>query len=154
MSEDEYGERTSAYAPLSEVAVAYGVSVDTIRRRMKRGEIEGRKETTPQGFRWLAPLPPVQPSDSSSISTIATQGVESTAQHELIASLQRELELRNQEIARLHEVVESQAHAIEHMAAVTPVLPSSVSGKSESTQEETGSTTATLWQRVRQIILG
>lgn len=28
-----------------------------IRRRLKRGELEGRRETTPQGFRWLAAMP-------------------------------------------------------------------------------------------------
>ena len=48
MSEREHVEGGSAYAPLSEVAAAYGVSVDTIRRRLRRGEIEGRRETTPE----------------------------------------------------------------------------------------------------------
>lgn len=147
MSEGKQVEGGSAYAPLTEVAAAYGVSVDTIRRRMKRGELEARKETTPQGFRWLARLPP------ESTSTTA-QGIESTAQGELIATLQRELELRNQDVARLHEVVERQALALEHTAAALPVLPSSVPGEGKRAQEEPVATTETLWQRFRRLIRG
>ena len=50
-------ERGQTWAPLAEVAAAYGVSIDTIRRRMKRGELEARRQQTPQGFKWLALLP-------------------------------------------------------------------------------------------------
>jgi excisionase family DNA binding protein len=35
---------------LSEAAQALGVSIITIRRRIKRGELRGRRLSTPQGF--------------------------------------------------------------------------------------------------------
>lgn len=57
MSESEHIEGGVVYATLSEVAAAYGVSVDTVRRPLRRGEIENRKETTLQGFRRLAAMP-------------------------------------------------------------------------------------------------
>lgn len=42
---------------------------------------------------------------------------------DLIETLQHELEVRNQEIARLHDVVTAQARAIERVTAAMPVLP-------------------------------
>ena len=50
-------QEEQSWVPLADVAAAYGVSIDTIRRRMKRGELDAQREQTPQGFRWLAPLP-------------------------------------------------------------------------------------------------
>jgi hypothetical protein len=144
MSKSEHIEGDSAYAPLSEVAAAYGVSVDTIRRRLRRGEIEGRRETTPQGFRWLAQLPSGNDDAIGASISTATQGIERAVQGELIATLQRELELRNQEIARLHTVVESQARAIEQTTAALSTLPSSVPGEDKSAQEEPVPTPETL----------
>ena len=44
------------WGSVSDAAQAFGVSVDTIRRRMKRGELDTRREQTPQGFRWLIRL--------------------------------------------------------------------------------------------------
>ncbi len=40
-----------------EAAERLGVSVDTIRRRMKKGELVGEKEPTPQGYEWRIILP-------------------------------------------------------------------------------------------------
>ena len=57
---DDDGKR---WGTLAEVANAYGVSVDTIRRRMKRGELETRRHQTPQGFKWLAVMP--EPQDTA-----------------------------------------------------------------------------------------
>lgn len=39
-------------APIQEAAKRLGVSPDTIRRRMKKGELVGEKEPTPQGYEW------------------------------------------------------------------------------------------------------
>ncbi len=50
-------EDDGRWGTVSEAAQALGVSVDTIRRRMKRGEMDTRREQTPQGFRWLIRLP-------------------------------------------------------------------------------------------------
>jgi len=42
----------SEWVSIKEAGERYGVSADTIRRRLKRGEIVGRKESTAQGFVW------------------------------------------------------------------------------------------------------
>ena len=59
------GER---WVPLAEAARTLGISVDTLRRRIKRGELrEGeaaRRITTPQGFAWEVRLDAARPSSS------------------------------------------------------------------------------------------
>lgn len=151
MSESEHDEGGVAYAPLSEVAAAYGVSVDTVRRRLRRGEIEGRKETTPQGFRWLAALPTTADAGATVVAVARHEG-EHVVQGELIATLQRELELRNQEIARLHEVVERQALALERTAAALPSLSSSSSAENDVGGIEHAP--ASFWERLRRLVRG
>lgn len=125
---DDDGRR---WGTLAEVARAQGVSVDTIRRRMKRGELEARRQQTPQGFRWVAVMPePTQDTapdapGSPRANDSAAQGVTVVERdrEELVETLRHELELRNREIARLHEVVAAQANAI---AQVTAALPATI----------------------------
>lgn len=108
------------YAPIADVARAYGVSVDTIRRRIRRGELQGRKEQTAQGFRWLVAMP--VPGESLPGNTLATFQPDNAA---MVATLQHELQLRNDEIARLHTLLEVQARALE-AAVQPPALPEQV----------------------------
>ncbi len=42
---------------MKHAAERLGVSVDTVRRRMKKGELIGEKEPTPQGYEWRIILP-------------------------------------------------------------------------------------------------
>lgn len=49
---------------IKEAAERLGVSADTIRRRMKKGELVGEKEPTPQGYEWRIVLP-VEESDAT-----------------------------------------------------------------------------------------
>jgi hypothetical protein len=42
---------------IKEAAERLGVSQDTIRRRLKSGELAGEREKTPQGFVWCVELP-------------------------------------------------------------------------------------------------
>ena len=52
------GEAAHAHAwvPIREAAMMLGVSPDTIKRRIKGGEIPARKEPRPQGYVWLVQL--------------------------------------------------------------------------------------------------
>ena len=45
------------HVSIAEAAERLGVSADTVRRRLKRGELTGEQETTPQGFVWRVALP-------------------------------------------------------------------------------------------------
>lgn len=110
------------YAPMADVARAYGVSVDTIRRRLRKGELQGRKEQTPSGFKWLvempspgAVLPGHEPTDPPA----------RVHEHEAVTILQHELQARAAEIERLHDVIRTQAQALEAMSSTisTPALP-------------------------------
>lgn len=119
------------WGTVSEAAQVFGVSVDTIRRRMKRGELDTRREQTPQGFRWLIHLPDDADEESPQDAPRAPPAGDPHAQGSvvvygpdpldaLIETLQRELDLRNREVARLHEVVGRQAMAIETATAAIP----------------------------------
>ena len=57
----------SAWVPIAEAARQFGVSVDTVRRRIKRGNIAAERRETPQGFVWWVCL-----SDPAEVGSIAT----------------------------------------------------------------------------------
>jgi len=48
---------TDGRVSIKVAAELLGVSQDAVRRRLKRGELVGEKETTPQGFVWRVELP-------------------------------------------------------------------------------------------------
>ncbi len=67
---------------IKDAAERLGVSADTIRRRMKKGELVGEKEPTPQGYEWriLLPVdesdatePPEEPVASPSLAGVAIE---------------------------------------------------------------------------------
>src|SRR5688500_5676258 len=42
----------SQWVPIAEAAQQLGISIDTARRRVKRGELAAERRETPQGFTW------------------------------------------------------------------------------------------------------
>lgn len=129
MHEDE-----GQWGSVSEAAQVFGVSVDTIRRRMKKGELDTRREQTPQGFRWLIRLPddasegasqntPGSPRVAAPIDQGAVVVYGPDPRDTLIETLQHELELRNREVARLHDVIGQQAVAIDRTTAALAAGP-------------------------------
>lgn len=120
------------------------------------------------GFRWLIRLPDEADAGEASIqapgsSQVSDHGAMVVAgpdpRDTLIETLQRELDLRNQEITRLHTVVERQAGAIEQIAAASlPAQAASASSESTSGGANTDAPviepSETLWQRLRRLILG
>jgi hypothetical protein len=87
-------------ATMVEAAVILGVSPDTVKRRLQRGELEGHQEETPQGFRWIIELPddsgPSNHSSAAPADARATAGAEETLR-ELVDVLKGEVsELRQQ----------------------------------------------------------
>lgn len=60
--------------PIKEAAARLGVSTDTVRRRLKRGELMGERQPAPRGFVWLVELPgDAQPITASVEMTGAAQ---------------------------------------------------------------------------------
>jgi len=181
-------EDGQTWASLAQASMVYGVSIDTLRRRIKRHELQTRREQTPQGFRWLVALP--APTDmpesvdmssdtpgSSTREVVPEHGphimyLPNPAMAELVGTLRHELEIRNQEIKRLHEVIAQQAQTIERTIAMLPATISSISRnddpsdfrmeslKKASSQEDVQQEAPTrpdqsgLWERIRKWLGG
>ena len=56
-SDEPGGFETPELVSIKEAAERLGISVDTVRRRLKRGELEGAQHPTAQGFTWLIAMP-------------------------------------------------------------------------------------------------
>lgn len=78
---------------IKEAAERLGVSADTIRRRLKSGDLSGEREKTPQGFVWRVELPQDGTGEpvSAEVSTGASAGddIERARLRERIAGLER-----------------------------------------------------------------
>ncbi len=51
------------FVTVPEAATRLGIAPQTVKRRLKRGKLRGRQESTPQGFVWLVDVPDI-PTDS------------------------------------------------------------------------------------------
>lgn len=139
-----------AYAPIADVAAAYGVSVDTIRRRIRKGELQGRKEQTPQGFRWVLPMPDPGETLPGHETGVAVPQPDHAA---MVEVLQGELAARNAEIERLHALLDTQARALEAVAT-RPALPAPQEQAADDPQLDTETDTAdhpvSIWGRIKR----
>lgn len=116
------------WLPIQQAAKRLGVSADTIRRRLKRGELASRRDDTPQGYRWLirmdAPSSPPNAPGSPRTRETPVQGsapaLVDDGREALIATLREELASRVREVAELHSVILAQAKALESRAAALP----------------------------------
>ena len=105
--------------PIAIAARRLGVSADTIKRRIKSGDLQARRVGRPQGYRWLVSLP----DDAALVSTGAVHGsapvdavalavaqAEVRRLEETVNLLSRELDVRQREVSQLH-VLLGQARA-------------------------------------------
>ena len=118
-----------ALVTLAEAAHHLGVSVDTVRRRLQKGELQGQQQARPQGFIWLIDIPEeTEPSSSvagsqadaevnSEVSLAACQAEISRLEsmvamlQERVNAQQEELEARRREVQELHVLLQ-QAQAV------------------------------------------
>jgi hypothetical protein len=106
---------------LRDAATLLDVSIDTVKRRMQRGELPARRETIPQGFRWLVRVDPplTEPVKSLGTNETVQQGLPAPlAPPDVVAALLNELQVRNQEIALLHGTIAALIHAAEQQTAL------------------------------------
>jgi hypothetical protein len=96
------------WVSMRDAATALDVSVDTVRRRIHRGELESRRETIASGFRWVVRVdsPKTEATESPVSDRNDNRGVQRPADSpDIVAALLRELETRNREIeARNREI--------------------------------------------------
>ena len=105
---------------IREAAQLQGVAQDTIRRRIRRGELKAHQEPTPQGFRWLVELEEevaqAEPTPTQGQGIGDAQAREAQVLRELVATLRSqvqdqgvELEARRREVSELHILLQQKA---------------------------------------------
>jgi thiamine pyrophosphate-dependent acetolactate synthase large subunit-like protein len=94
-------------ATMVEAAVILGVSPDTVKRRLQRGELKGHQEETPQGFRWIIELP--DDFDPSNYSSAAPADAPAAAGAE--ETLRELVDVLKDEVSELRQQLQTQATA-------------------------------------------
>ncbi len=145
--------------PIREAAGRLGVSPDTIRRRLKSGELTGQKEQIPQGFTWLVEVPftieppprpdaSPEPSPAPAADLAPDQPTAPAAEvrrlEQLVEVLQTELEARRREVEQLHIVLSQQARAL-----ALPAPHEAPPAADESPRQTPMQDHRTWWQRLR-----
>ena len=95
---------------IREAAQRLGVSPDTVRRRMQRGELEAIQEPRPQGFVWMVELPRPKAKRRGSRRPPKPKGpspaeLEAAHLREKVEMLTTELESRRREVSELHQLL-------------------------------------------------
>ncbi len=146
--------------PIREAAARLGVSADTIRRRLKSGELAGQKERTPQGYTWLvevpftieppprpdaSPEPPAAPPAEPAPDQTTAPAAEVRRLEQLVDVLQTELEARRREVEQLHIVLSQQARALALPAPQETPMQATQAPRQPPTQDH-----LSWWQRLRR----
>ncbi len=148
------------WVAVRDAAALLHVSVDTVKRRMHRGDLPRRRETIPQGFRWLVRIDPPQTEAPASPQTneLPSHGLDvPVASPDVVGALLNELQVRNQEIALLHETIAALTRAVEQRGALiagptetTPETAPMAPGSTETNESQpTG-----IWTWVRRVWRG
>jgi excisionase family DNA binding protein len=109
---------------LPEAAQRLGVSVDTVKRKLRRGELRGQHVPRPQGYTWLIELPDSQMDsmadctessmaelDSATIEVLNLREMLAMAQSQ-IANQKEELVSKNKQIEQLHILLQQAQAAL------------------------------------------
>jgi len=103
MAATEVGE----WVPISEAAQRLRLSQDAVRRRLKGGQLQARREVMPQGFRWLVLLAEDAPGvDNRDPGEVAPGG----ASRQGASAPEREVAQAGAEVALLQRAQEMAAY--------------------------------------------
>jgi len=94
---------------IGEAARRLGVSTDTIRRRIGKGELLAHREPTPQGYRWEIEL---QPNDQPLNGQDSNLGVLVTTLQAQVQAQAEELDARRREVQELHVLLQTAQGAL------------------------------------------
>jgi Winged helix-turn-helix DNA-binding len=102
-----------ARVTIREAAERLGVSQDTVKRRLKRGELQGVQEPRPQGFVWLVELP----DEAAAAATPPPSAAEVSAAEvrrldQMVDLLREQLANRERDIRELHVLLEQAQRAL------------------------------------------
>lgn len=98
---------------ISQAAQHIGISGKTVRARLAQGTLQGHKQSSPGGFRWIIELPTQGTLEGAQGNPGAAQATLELPEHGLLASiiegLRSELEAKNQQISELHVLLQQTA---------------------------------------------
>ena len=97
---------------MTEAARRLDVTVETVKRRLRRGELQGQKQARPQGFTWLIEMPE-DTGDRDSTSSVTpsdtpTSNAEVHRLEDMISLLQKELDITREELEHQRSVYQSE----------------------------------------------
>ncbi len=130
--------------PIREAALRLGVSPDTVRRRMKAGELRGEKQPTPQGFVWHVELPADAPSlEAAAVDALGGDDVELVRLRAQVEGLEALAgELRSERDAWREQAVRSDDAAaqlrvlVQQAQALAQALPATTGGHADAAMHE------------------
>jgi hypothetical protein len=97
---------------MTEAARRLDVTVETVKRRLRRGELQGQKQPRPQGFTWLIEMPEDTGDRDSTPSVTPSDTPTSNAEvhrlEDMISLLQKELDITREELEHQRSVYQSE----------------------------------------------
>ena len=105
---------------MAEAARSWGVSVDTVKRRLRRGELHGRKQPRPQGFTWLIELEQSLNGTNASTQGRTDAGTDAGTDElhrleDLVASLQAQIEAQQEQLSVKDHQIETKDRQTEQL---------------------------------------
>jgi len=104
---------------IDEAARLLGVSQDTIRRRIRNGEISAHQVSRPQGYTWRVELPDERADEEAAqvVDAVSTELVGSLRdtikrQDETITHLKGQLEVKDKQIGEVHVLLQQTQAAL------------------------------------------
>jgi excisionase family DNA binding protein len=144
---------------MAEAAQRLGISAATVKRKLRRGELQGYQEPRPQGFTWLVDFTEVQASCSrgaltgegthTSTETMKGSTAEVHRLEELVSLLRTELEATRQELHQQLEAKDKQLEARAREVQELHVLLQRAQAALPAPKEDRQSWWHRLWQRQR-----
>jgi hypothetical protein len=143
----------SDWLTLAEAAARLGMSLDAMRRRMRRGEYPRRQVRTRHGLTWQVRLEPLDPGASLAPTVAQIVAVEPTVQA-LLDYLRERDQQRDRELAELRATLaQANADLVEHAAQLAEArdqlrvlqpapAESAISGESDAVASKSTQTTS------------
>ena len=106
------GYRMAELVTMAEAARRLDVTVETVKRRLQRGELQGHKQPRPQGFTWLIEMPEETGDQDNTPSVTPSDTPLSNAEvHRLegmVSLLQKELDITREELEHQRSMYQSE----------------------------------------------
>jgi hypothetical protein len=106
------GYRMTELVTMAEAARRLDVTVETVKRRLRRGELQGKQQPRPQGFTWLIEMPEDKGDQDSTPSVTPSDTPTSNAEvhrlEDMISLLQKELDITREELEHQRSMYQSE----------------------------------------------